>query len=114
MLASASGHLSTASASLLGAVGAFFSPVSLVTKLFLLYFLIFWVSLVFWLNKDMAKRPIEDEWKKYFSAAVILFNVLGIFLYLLWRPPTNEEIEKSQKEDEILELELKRLRQQTQ
>ncbi|MDP2874050.1 MAG: hypothetical protein Q8N84_02035 [bacterium] len=112
MISTTSALISTSSASVLGALGEFFSPVSLVTKLFLLYFLIFWVSLVFWLTKDMAKRPIDEDWKKYFSAAVVLFNVLGVFLYLIWRPPTHEEIEKDKMEDEILRLELKRLRQQ--
>ncbi len=110
MPSTASAQIASVSASLLSGLDGLFSPAKIVTFLFLVYFLLFWLSLVAWLAQDMETRPIDPRFKKIFFGLVIVFNLLGVFLYLVWRPATFEETERGEMEDEILRLELARLR----
>jgi|GEM_PF-6351396 len=112
MTATASASFATASAFLKAGLGQLFHPARLISFLFMLYFLLFWLSLVGWVWQDMAKRPIEERLRKVFLALVIVFNLLGVLLYLVWRPPTCAELEKEKMEEEILRLEWERLRRE--
>ncbi len=71
---------------LFSAVSNFFSsPIfSLITRLFLLFLIVFWISLVYWTYRDAKRRGALAI---YWAAVVLFFGVFGLGIYLIVRPP---------------------------
>ena len=77
------------------------------------YLLIFWLALVRWVWEDSRQRIEAEPERRLFILLVILFNFLGLLIYFLLRPPlTFREQERVKKEEELLDLELKKLHQE--
>lgn len=88
---------------------AFSFRVSLIqTALFLVasYLFVFWVALIFWTWRDCQGRYLSRRYRWFCLILVFLFNLPGILIYLLIRPPTFKELERARLEEEILRLEL--------
>jgi len=63
----------------------FGSPVfKLTTRLFVLFVIVFWLSLVYWTYRDAKRRGALSV---YWAAVVLFFNIFGWFIYLVVRPP---------------------------
>ncbi len=66
-------------------VGFFKSPIyRLFTRLFVLFVIVFWASLVYWTYRDAKRRGALAI---YWAAVVFFFNIFGWFIYLIVRPP---------------------------
>ena len=79
----------------------FSSPIfRLLTRLFVLFLIVFWLSLIYWTYRDAKRRGALAV---YWAAVVLFFNIFGLFIYLIVRPP---ECMGDAKERE---LEIKRL-----
>lgn len=84
----------------------------LVVQIFaLLYLFLFWGSLVYWVWQDSQKRFKDVRLVRAAVALTIIFNLLGLLVYLMLRPPSFEETDHQYREDEILDLELEQLRE---
>lgn len=57
-------------------------------RLFLLFFIVFWVALVFWTWRD-AQRRGAMPW--FWATVALLFNVAGWAIYMVVRPPESLE-----------------------
>ena len=68
------------------AVSNFFSsPIfTLLTRLFLLFLLVFWISLIYWTYRDAKRRGALAI---YWAAVVLFFNLFGLAIYFIVRPP---------------------------
>ncbi len=78
------------------------------------YLLIFWLALVRWVWEDSRQRYEAEQERRLFILLVILFNFLGLLIYFLLRPPlTFREQERVKKEEELLDLELQKLKGET-
>ncbi len=75
-------------ASTFGGVHDFFSSGTwLVIRNLLFFFaLVFWVATIWWVYKD-ARRRIEDPWLVVTATLVGFVPILGVFIYMLFRPP---------------------------
>ncbi|BCL82080.1 zinc ribbon domain-containing protein [Ktedonobacteria bacterium brp13] len=71
------------------------------------FFIIFSLSLVFWTFRDIRSRT-QDFWSQILATALVLvFNVGGLFIYLILRPhQTLAEIYERQLEEESLLAEM--------
>ena len=47
---------------------------------------VFWLAVVFWLHRD-ARRRVDDLWLVWTATILGLVPVLGLLVYLLFRPP---------------------------
>ncbi|PIS20893.1 hypothetical protein COT52_01420 [candidate division WWE3 bacterium CG08_land_8_20_14_0_20_43_13] len=76
----------------------------------LCYFLMLWLSLVYWAWRDSQDRfkARRDRW--LVIALIGVFNLPGVLIYLLIRPPTISERRRAAWEEELLELELSNLK----
>ncbi|MCE5190405.1 MAG: zinc ribbon domain-containing protein [Actinomycetia bacterium] len=72
--------------------GEVFKPympaIQLGQRLFLLFFIVFWVALVFWTWRD-AQRRGAMPW--FWATVALLFNVAGWAIYMVVRPPESRE-----------------------
>lgn len=83
----------------------------LVVAFVVMYFLALWLILVYWVWGDSGERGLPLARRKIFLFLVVFFNFPGLLLYFLLRPPlTVAEKERLKKEEELLDLELKKLR----
>jgi hypothetical protein len=76
-------------ASTFGGVHDFFSSGTwLVIRNLLFFFVaVFWLATVWWIYKD-ARRRVEDPWLVAVGVMLgILVPFLGVFIYMLFRPP---------------------------
>ncbi len=86
-------------------VFGFFSSASfrLVVRLFILFLIIVWFSLIFWTYRDAQRRGALGF---YWAVVVLFFNVFGWLVYLIVRPPEYlmdmKERELEMKEKDIL------------
>ena len=77
------------------------------------YFLALWLALVHWVWNDSLLRIEDESRRRLFMALVILFNFPGVVIYFLLRPAsTFTELERQKREEEIVELELTKLRRE--
>lgn len=84
-------------------------------NLFFFGFILFlWYLLVRWVGRDAQSRGCPDSQRKNFQIVVLIFNLPGLLIYLLLRPSqTLAEIKRAEMEEEILKLELEKLRRET-
>ena len=76
-------------ASTFGGVHDFFSSGTWLVIRNLLFFFaaVFWLATVWWIYKD-ARRRVEDPWLVAVGVMLgILVPFLGVFIYMLFRPP---------------------------
>ncbi|MER3486603.1 MAG: zinc ribbon domain-containing protein, partial [Chloroflexota bacterium] len=69
------------------------------------YMLALWLAMVFWTYHDIRSRT-QDIYVQVFAVAlVVVFNVLGLLLYLMLRPKETiaEAYERSLEEEAILQ-----------
>jgi Double zinc ribbon len=59
---------------------------SIIETLLIAFALIFWLSVAFWVVKD-ARRRIGDPWLVGIAALLGLVPIVGVLVYLLFRPP---------------------------
>jgi heme exporter protein D/RNA polymerase subunit RPABC4/transcription elongation factor Spt4 len=90
---------------LFGGVKDFFnSPTwSVIQSLLLLFLFVFWLALAYWVYKD-ARRRIEDPWLVWMAVLLGLVPILGVFVYVLLRPPEYLD-DVRERELEIKEME---------
>lgn len=63
----------------------FSSPIfKLFIRLFLLFLIVFWLSMMYWTYRDARRRGALAI---YWAAVVLFFNIFGLFIYLIVRPP---------------------------
>ena len=72
-------------------------------KLMIFFLFIFWLALAYWVYKD-ARRRIEDPWMVWMSVLLGLVPVVGVFVYVLLRPPEYLD-DVRERELEIKEME---------
>ena len=58
----------------------------LIRNLAVLFAVIFWLALAYWVFKD-ARRRIEDPWLVALAALLGLVPIVGVLIYMLFRPP---------------------------
>lgn len=89
-------------------------PFYLLNLFFFTYLLLIWLLMVVWVGRDCERRGLSGQTRRNFQALVLVFNFPGLLLYLLQRPAlTLEEIKRAKIEDEVLTLELEKLRRET-
>ncbi len=88
------------------------SPFHLFALFGLAYVFVGWYSLVNWYKRDCQHRPLSDDQKKFFYYLVLFFNIPGLLIYYFMRPSTFEEIERWNRERELLDLELRYYRRE--
>lgn len=71
-----------------------------------------WITLVYYVIDDMEQRPMDPNMRNMILILTIGFNFIGFLIYVFIRPPTFEEIEMMEKEKELIDLELKKLRRE--
>lgn len=77
------------------------------------YFIALWLALVYWVWNDSLLRIEDESRRRLFLVLVILFNFPGVVIYFLLRPAnTFTELEQLKKEEEIIDLELTKLRKE--
>jgi heme exporter protein D/RNA polymerase subunit RPABC4/transcription elongation factor Spt4 len=88
-----------------GGVQDFFdSPAWHITEKLLIFSLfLFWLALAYWVYKD-ARRRIEDPWLVWMSVILGLVPLVGVFIYVLLRPPEYLD-DVRERELEIKEME---------
>ncbi len=63
----------------------FSSPIfRLFTRLFFLFVIVFWISLIYWTYRDAKRRGALAI---YWAAVTLFFNIFGWCIYLIVRPP---------------------------
>lgn len=88
-------------------------PFYILNLLFFSYLIFLWVFMVSWVNRDAAGRGLSPSTRQWFLVLVLVFNFPGLLLYLLLRPSqTLEEKERLAMEEELLKLELNKLRRE--
>ena len=105
-----------ASSSALLAVSAYFSrlPFYILNLLFFGYFLFLWAFMITWVGSDSVRRGVTQKWQKWYQVLVLVFSFPGLLLYLLLRPSlTLEEKKRAEMEEEILRLELEKLKRES-
>jgi len=105
-----------ASSSALLAVSAYFSrlPFYILNLLFFGYFLFLWAFMITWVGSDSVRRGVNQKWQKWYQVLVLVFSFPGLLLYLLLRPSlTLEEKKRAEMEEEILRLELEKLKRES-
>ena len=103
--------LTAASTALIGA-GGFFSSSIWHFVVWMLYFFVavFWLSIVYWVLKD-ARRRIADKFVVTVAVlAALIFPVIGVFIYMLVRPP--EYLEDAQERELEMRMIEARLREE--
>ena len=104
--------VSTASAILADFINSL--PFYILNLFFFAYFLLIWVLMVRFVGRDCEQRGITGVKKKNYQVMVLLFNFPGLLLYLMMRPSnTLKDIKRVEMEEEILTLELEKLRRET-
>ena len=73
---------------------------------------LFWATLVYWVWQDIEGRAVDLRWRRVFLFLVTVFNVGGLMIYLVLRPPRSSEMRRAQLEEELLKLEIKRLKKE--
>lgn len=83
------------------------SIVALVVAILIAYAVILWVGTVVWTYRDIRERT-RDGWFHFGAVVlVLLFNIPGLFLYLILRPPeTLAEVYERRMETEALMREM--------
>src|SRR3989344_6799133 len=105
-----------ASSSAFLAVSAYFSrlPFYILNLLFFGYFLFLWAFMITWVGSDSVRRGVNQKWQKWYQVLVLVFSFPGLLLYLLLRPSlTLEEKKRAEMEEEILRLELEKLKRES-
>lgn len=83
--------------------------------LFFVYLVFFWLFLVRWVGEDAKRRGVVVEQRQIYQLLILIFTLPGLLLYFLLRPAmTSEERKRAEMEEEVLKLELERLRRETQ
>ena len=78
-----------------------------------LYVLFLWLLLVRFVWEDSHLRSSNRFFIKLSLLLVIFFNFPGLFLYLILRPSvTFEEVARAELEDELLKLEVEKLKKE--
>jgi len=89
-------------------------PFYVLNLFFFAYFLLIWALMVRFVEQDCGRRGVMGMRKKNFQVLVLLFNFPGLLLYLMMRPAnTLSEIKRAGMEDELLTLELEKLRRES-
>ncbi|MCL5004042.1 MAG: hypothetical protein M1352_02110 [Patescibacteria group bacterium] len=89
-------------------------PFYLFNLFFLSYLVFLWVFLVRWVGQDALRRGIEGSRRQAYMILVLIFSFPGLFLYLLLRPPlTLDEQKRAEMEEEVITLELEKLRRES-
>jgi len=87
-------------------------PLVLGMVFFFALFFLLWITIVYYVFDDMEQRPMDPNIKKLIIILTVGFNFIGFLLYIFIRPPTYEDLEQMDKEKELLELELRKLRKE--
>lgn len=112
MLATVSAKVATASATI---ILSWLSrlPFLFLNLFFYAYLIFLWLFLVRWIGSDAARRGLSKKSIRLFQAAVLVFSLPGLLAYLLLRPATTlGEKERAEMEEELLKLELEKLRRE--
>jgi|GEM_PF-7010175 hypothetical protein len=89
-------------------------PFYILNLFFFLYIISLWLLMVRWVGVDCGRRGVPRARRLYYQALVLIFNFPGLLLYFLLRPTmTAEEIRRAEMEEEILSLELEKLRRES-
>lgn len=81
---------------------------------FFIYLLVLWTLMIRWVGRDCERRGVPNSRKRNYQVLALIFNFPGLLLYLMSRPSlTLEEIRRSEMEEEILTLELEKLRRES-
>lgn len=90
-----------------GGLGALQSLIGVVVFFFVAFAVIFWVSLVFWTWRDVRSRTQDVILQVTATVLVAVFNIGGLFIYLIVRPrQTLAELYERQLEEESLLAEM--------
>lgn len=103
---------STASAA---GIGDFLSalPYYVINLFFFSYLVFLWFLMVRWVGRDCQGRGVAGFRKRNYQILVLVFNFPGLLLYLFLRPSmTVAEVSRGEMEEEILRLELEKLRRE--
>lgn len=89
-------------------------PFYLLNLFFLGYLVLLWALMYNWVGSDCGKRGITGMRKRNFQVLTLIFNFPGLLLYLLFRPQfTLDDVRRAQMEEEVLSLELQKLRRES-
>lgn len=89
-------------------------PFYLFNLFFLGYLILLWALMYNWVGSDCNKRGIAGMRKRNYQVLTLIFNFPGLLLYLLFRPQfTLDEVRRAQMEEEVLVLELQKLRRES-
>ncbi len=81
--------------------------------LFFVYVVFLWALLFNWVGKDSRRRGLSDQSRRVYQVLVLVFTLPGLLLYFLTRPRlTLAEKERLEMEEELLRLELEKLRRE--
>ncbi len=98
---------STSSSSGGGGLGALTNLVGVIIFFFVAFAVIFWLSLVFWTWRDVRSRTQDVILQVTATGLVAVFNIGGLFIYLIVRPrQTLAELYERQLEEESLLAEM--------
>ncbi|HEU5348351.1 MAG TPA: zinc ribbon domain-containing protein [Ktedonobacterales bacterium] len=90
-----------------GGLGALQNLVGVMIFFFVAFAVIFWLSLVFWTWRDVRSRTQDVILQVTATALVGVFNIGGLFIYLIVRPrQTLAELYERQLEEESLLAEM--------
>jgi RNA polymerase subunit RPABC4/transcription elongation factor Spt4 len=88
-------------------LGALQNLVGVIIFFFVAFTVIFWLSLVFWTWRDVRSRTQDVILQVTATALVAVFNIGGLFIYLIVRPrQTLAELYERQLEEESLLAEM--------
>ena len=88
-------------------LGALGNLVGVIIFFFVAFAVIFWLSLVFWTWRDVRSRTQDVILQVTATALVAVFNIGGLFIYLIVRPrQTLAELYERQLEEESLLAEM--------
>lgn len=88
-------------------------PFKFMSLLFILYIFLLWLIIVRFVWNDVQGRTTDKRFRLFSLSLVTLFNLPGLLLYLVLRPPADfKERERATLEAELLRLELKKLRRE--
>lgn len=79
-----------------------------------IYLVFFWLFLVRWTGEDAKRRGVSAGQRQIYQLLVLVFTLPGLLLYSLLRPAmTSEERKRAEMEEEVLKLELEKLRRES-
>lgn len=81
--------------------------------LFFTYLVFLWWLLVRWVKEDGRRRGVDEKQVNFYQILVLVFTLPGLLLYFFLRPPmTLDEKKRAEMEQEVLQLELEKLKRE--